>query len=320
MPPTLNQLERKPGKDSKRVFVAAFGVAIALHILLGLLFYSHDFGPKAYVVDNSRYRVSLSNTVPQPNPESLIEPLTNVVSDDDMSPSDPVEAYPVKAKPVKAEQVKATTETTTRKQPPTDELSDPPSNLPTVPPSDPAQTVESVSKKVVSTVKTSRIKTAATPEPVTEKVVKQAAESATEPLKNADSGEKVKVSTGMAEAQTQHEDTPPKSTSLTKSTPKTEPPTEQFRSPAYELGSPNNPRPPYPSMAARRGWEGDVVLGVYVDAEGKVTYVEILETSNVSALDFAAYSTVYEEWRFSAADAHEINLRGYVRVPISFRK
>lgn len=98
-----------------------------------------------------------------------------------------------------------------------------------------------------------------------------------------------------------------------------EEPQEEVREPEFVMGSPNNPKPVYPNRALSRGWEGDVVLGVHVDPDGTVTYVEILESSNVSALDFAAYSTVKDDWRFSPADEDERSLRGYVTVPISFR-
>ena len=91
------------------------------------------------------------------------------------------------------------------------------------------------------------------------------------------------------------------------------------REPKFELGSSNNPEPDYPSRARKRGWEGDVVLGVHVDADGNVTYVEILESSHIGILDYAAHSTVAESWTFSPADESERDLKGYVTVPISFR-
>lgn len=91
------------------------------------------------------------------------------------------------------------------------------------------------------------------------------------------------------------------------------------REPKFELGSSNNPEPDYPRRARKRGWEGDVVLGVHVDADGNVTYVEILESSHIGILDYAAHSTVAESWTFSPADETERDLKGYVMVPISFR-
>jgi periplasmic protein TonB len=94
---------------------------------------------------------------------------------------------------------------------------------------------------------------------------------------------------------------------------------EQVIAPSFKQGSPQNPDPEYPSLARRRGWEGDVVLGVHIDEAGGVTYVEILKTSDVSALDFAAYTTVKNEWRFDPARHGEQAVKGYVTVPISFR-
>lgn len=95
--------------------------------------------------------------------------------------------------------------------------------------------------------------------------------------------------------------------------------TVPVRQPKFELGSSNNPEPDYPLRARKRGWEGDVVLGVHVDADGNVTYVEILESSHIGILDYAAHSTVAESWTFSPADESERDLKGYVTVPISFR-
>jgi protein TonB len=89
--------------------------------------------------------------------------------------------------------------------------------------------------------------------------------------------------------------------------------------PKFTQGSPRNPDPEYPSLARRRGWEGDVILGVHVDEQGQVTYVEILKTSDISALDFAAYTTVKNEWRFDPAQHGDQVVKGYVVVPISFR-
>lgn len=91
------------------------------------------------------------------------------------------------------------------------------------------------------------------------------------------------------------------------------------REPKFELGSSNHPVPDYPPRARKLRWEGDVVLGVHVDADGNVTYVEILESSHIGILDYAAHSTVAESWTFSPADETERDLKGYVTVPISFR-
>ena len=92
---------------------------------------------------------------------------------------------------------------------------------------------------------------------------------------------------------------------LASSSEDAEPTTRQLD---YQLGSQHNPEPEYPRRAIKRGWEGDVVLGVHVDVDGNVTYVEILESSHIGILDYAAHSTVAESWTFSPADESEREL------------
>lgn len=89
--------------------------------------------------------------------------------------------------------------------------------------------------------------------------------------------------------------------------------------PKYEIGSAQNPRPNYPNIAKQRGWEGDVLLGVHVNSAGEVTYVEILQGSDYSPLDFAAYEVVRTQWQFDPALHREEAVKGFIAVPISFR-
>ena len=273
--------------SSKMVFGGALLCALILHTLIALFFLNYSFGPKAHIVDDSSYRVSVSNRVLEPVSESVIEPLTHTKDDKVLDPIAP--------KPLSKEQPK------TKKA---ERLEKPQEKKPT-PKIDSPTNDKTIDNKLVTSA------------PAKTKAKKPAKDTPAAPMVN----ETNKAVESESE-KTEPEPTIAKPAPAEKEVPKhtVQTPVEQFRSPSYELGSPTNPRPPYPSMAAKRGWEGDVVLGVYVDAEGQVTYVEILETSNVSALDFSAYSTVYEQWSFSPADAHEINLRGYVRVPISFRR
>lgn len=94
---------------------------------------------------------------------------------------------------------------------------------------------------------------------------------------------------------------------------------QQAVPPSFELGSLNNPKPSYPNLARSRGWQGDVILGVHVNADGSPHYIEILQSSHFSVLDYAASKKVREEWTFESAKNEAGAIEGFVVVPISFR-
>lgn len=79
----------------------------------------------------------------------------------------------------------------------------------------------------------------------------------------------------------------------------------------------DNPPPPYPSTARRRGWEGEVRLLVNVTATGRVSKVAISQSSGYQILDRAAANSVYR-WRFQAAMRNGREVPGQVMVPIRF--
>ena len=93
----------------------------------------------------------------------------------------------------------------------------------------------------------------------------------------------------------------------------------QPSTPRFELGSIQNPVPGYPALARNRGWEGDVLIGVHVNADGSVNNLEILKTSHYGPLDHAAWVTVKNEWRFEPAEYEGEKVPAFVEVPISFR-
>jgi protein TonB len=52
-------------------------------------------------------------------------------------------------------------------------------------------------------------------------------------------------------------------------------------------------RPPrYPELARQRGWEGTVLLRLYIAADGRVTEAKVEKTSGYPILDAAAVTTV----------------------------
>jgi protein TonB len=61
-----------------------------------------------------------------------------------------------------------------------------------------------------------------------------------------------------------------------------------------------NPKPEYPSIARRRGWEGKVLLRINVRADGLPGKIEVAESSGREALDESALRTV-KRWTFTPA-------------------
>jgi protein TonB len=78
-----------------------------------------------------------------------------------------------------------------------------------------------------------------------------------------------------------------------------------------------NPAPPYPSEARRRGWEGTVLLMVEIRENGKPERVTIKESSGHSALDNAALGAV-GRWTFVPAQQNGKPVRSVAEVPIIF--
>jgi len=75
--------------------------------------------------------------------------------------------------------------------------------------------------------------------------------------------------------------------------------------------------PPYPRGARSRGWEGRVVLVVGIGADGRVTSVEIAETSGHEDLDDAACAAA-RDWTFAPALREGEPVAGTLRVPVRF--
>jgi protein TonB len=80
----------------------------------------------------------------------------------------------------------------------------------------------------------------------------------------------------------------------------------------------HNPRPPYPELAKRRGWEGRVLLLVRVSPAGHCASVAVQNSSGYDILDATAAKTV-TAWRFIPAKRGEQPITSDVTVPIIFR-
>jgi len=79
----------------------------------------------------------------------------------------------------------------------------------------------------------------------------------------------------------------------------------------------DNPAPRYPGLARRRGWEGEVVLSVAVDADGQPIEVTIDDSSGRRVLDEAAAAAVFR-WRFLPASAGGVAVAGRASVRVAF--
>jgi protein TonB len=83
--------------------------------------------------------------------------------------------------------------------------------------------------------------------------------------------------------------------------------------PLYKI----NPRPKYPRIARRRGFEGTVLISAFVTHEGKVGKIEIAESSGYSVLDRSALSAV-REWLFEPAIKNGKKADMWVKIPVRF--
>lgn len=87
-----------------------------------------------------------------------------------------------------------------------------------------------------------------------------------------------------------------------------------------EIGYPNygvNPKPDYPRIAKRHGYEGLVVLNVFVMESGSVGKVEIRKSSGYDVLDNSALDAV-RKWIFIPGKKNGRAIQSWVVVPIRF--
>jgi len=83
--------------------------------------------------------------------------------------------------------------------------------------------------------------------------------------------------------------------------------------PLYKL----NPRPDYPRLARKRGYQGTVVLDVLVDKNGRVSDLKLATSSNYSILDKKAMASV-KKWLFEPGSRGNNKVDMWVKVPIRF--
>jgi protein TonB len=86
-----------------------------------------------------------------------------------------------------------------------------------------------------------------------------------------------------------------------------------YATPKYK----ENPRPLYPNVARKRGYEGRTLLRVEVLASGKVGRIKIATSSGFDVLDQAALASV-RDWTFVPGTQNGKNMKQWVMVPIKF--
>jgi protein TonB len=87
--------------------------------------------------------------------------------------------------------------------------------------------------------------------------------------------------------------------------------------PRYVIGSKDNPAPVYPRASRQLREQGEVLIAVYVSADGKPEKVELRRGSGHERLDQAALEAV-RRWRFDPARKGEGVLAAWVEVPVRF--
>jgi protein TonB len=93
------------------------------------------------------------------------------------------------------------------------------------------------------------------------------------------------------------------------------PPTTQA---SYEVGSSQNPRPPYPPAAFVARIEGRVIVKVHVMSDGKPAEVQLLQTSGSALLDKSALDTI-SRWELQPARQNGQAIDQWIEIPIHFR-
>jgi protein TonB len=106
-------------------------------------------------------------------------------------------------------------------------------------------------------------------------------------------------------------------TSSTKSASGTQGNAEPYSEASFDANYGSNPKPVYPAIARRRGWEGKVLLKVDVSTEGLSHLVKLHQSSGYEELDDSAIAAV-EKWQFNPAKRGGVFVPCTVIVPIIF--
>jgi periplasmic protein TonB len=115
-----------------------------------------------------------------------------------------------------------------------------------------------------------------------------------------------------AEKLVEHEEVPPAPVDATPPSP-----VVMDTEPDYKAEYLNNPKPPYPLVARRLGYQGKVILHVEVLAEGRAGQIHLDSSSGHDMLDNAAIQTV-RSWHFTPARHLGQPVTQWFLIPINF--
>lgn len=79
------------------------------------------------------------------------------------------------------------------------------------------------------------------------------------------------------------------------------------------------PKPPYPLLARKAGFEGRVVLKIVVGKDGRVKNAEIIQSSGREDCDESARRTIIESWLFEPARRNGYPVEWGQKVAVSYR-
>ena len=91
----------------------------------------------------------------------------------------------------------------------------------------------------------------------------------------------------------------------------------RFELPSSDADYLQNPKPAYPGLSKRLGEQGQVVVRVFIEVNGRAQKAEIKQSSGFERLDQAALSTVLR-WRYVPAKRAGVAESMWFNVPINF--
>lgn len=95
------------------------------------------------------------------------------------------------------------------------------------------------------------------------------------------------------------------------------PPVAAIEKPSSDAAYLRNPPPAYPLQSVRLGEQGEVVLHVFIETDGRASQAEILRSSGFERLDQVALQTV-RRWRYVPGKRAGVPEAMWTTVPLSF--
>lgn len=145
-------------------------------------------------------------------------------------------------------------------------------------------------------------------------VVKSPAPSSPEPSTPLEQPEKIEMP--LHRTPSTHEEVihAPAMSAVEKDAVVTPPPVIQEARPLYQ----QNPKPKYPRIATKRGYQGTVLLEVLVNRNGSVGDLRVSTSSGYSILDRAAMKSV-KDWLFVPGKRGDETVDMWVVIPVRFQ-